>query len=145
METNETSNKKPIYKKWWAWVFALTIIGIVIRISASPEQKAQWAKEEKTKSDSVQNMKAHRISLAKFNAIQNGMTREQVESTIAPIDTLPEGDETLSVEDIRKLKENPEAAFDVIYRDPGGIAYGKITYRGKSTQRVIAKIEMGLE
>jgi hypothetical protein len=49
METAETSNKKPIYKKWWAWVGALVLIVIIVQLTASKETKEQWAKDAAAK------------------------------------------------------------------------------------------------
>jgi hypothetical protein len=152
METTETSNKKPIYKKWWAWVGAIVLLGLIIQLTASKETKQQWAKDAAAKQAAVDSTKARRITLAKYNMIQVGITRDQVDAIISPIDTTPDGESTLSVEDIQKLREDSDALFSIIYYAVNsvsgtgdGASYAKITYQGHTTSRVVDKTQFGLE
>lgn len=47
MGTEKTSAKKPFYKKWWVWLIAIIVIGVIG--SPSNEEKDAAKKEEETK------------------------------------------------------------------------------------------------
>jgi hypothetical protein len=155
----ETVTKKSIFKKWWFWVVALVVLGGIFRLTASKETKERWNKEEAAKQAeetakqaAIDSTKERRISLAKFNVIQIGMTRDQVDAILSPKDSIPDGEDILSVDDIRKLKQDPEADFSIMYHQVNsisgsgnGAAYAKITYRGHTVQRVVDKMQFGLD
>jgi hypothetical protein len=130
----DSSEKKPIFKKWWFWVLAVIVLAII-------------GKAMGNKSTDSPAKVSNRITLAKYNMIQPGLSREEVEQIISGSkDGIVEGDMPLSVEQIRHMKENPTDNFVVTYKGESGSA--EITYSttaDNSIQKVVSKTQTGLE
>lgn len=56
-------NKKPIYKRWWMWVIVISMISVIINIAS-----------QNTFTGNVPS----KLTLEKYNQIQNGMPYEEV-------------------------------------------------------------------
>lgn len=67
-------NKKPFYKKWWIW----SILIVVVVAVASSGGTNNSGVENDTKEPPIVEKNSPKISKAEFDAIQTGMTYEEV-------------------------------------------------------------------
>jgi hypothetical protein len=152
--------KKSILKKWWFWVLAAIVAGLIIK-SLGGTQKIQTATELTDSAKTVAsladtNIQSHRINLAKFNEIQPGMTRDEVEQIINGthgISNRTEYGTDLLIhnvgEDMSKtdLGGNP---FIVRYNAYGNSGYADIAYNApkdpvNELPKVASKTQSGLK
>ena len=71
-------NRKPFYKKWWLWAILL----VVVIAAASSGSKNNSGIENDANKTPVIEKNSPKISKAEFEAIQTGMTYEEVVSII---------------------------------------------------------------
>ncbi len=71
-------NKKPFYKKWWFWC----ILAIIVIVGASSSGNVNNSAPENNHNKAVVEKNSPKISKSEFEAIQTGMTYEEVVSII---------------------------------------------------------------
>jgi len=78
--------KKPLWKRWWFWVIAIIIIGAVANpggeepTATAPQSSSQSGQATAQPTQEPENEPT--MTKAEFDAIQNGMTYEEVVSIV---------------------------------------------------------------
>jgi hypothetical protein len=131
-----STNQISVFKQWSLWLVVVVLtVGIGNTLTGCGKKDNAVVQESK------------HITLAKYDKIQVGMLRDQVEKTISP-DGMDNGD-AMSVSEIQKMKDHPEADYEITYRADSQTRFATITYndggKGADSSRVVKKVQYNLE